>query len=217
MARMDRREKLALEDAYCFSKAVTKDGNTPDLYKLANSLKTIENALKFSNAGQFKLTTRLWKRIQELLFDKLITSYPAHIVVFTTNGQSLSNKEPIPDDAVIEIHPEGLRRADDVFRMEFCCLHPITQLRLRKAWIEGGAKMKPEDIDIGDCKGVCVPKSFIIGDEVLLNESQFGKQHAYEKWWELYWQAYCTNDRSEKQAIEKEMAMLEAVWGDLYY
>ena len=76
MARMDRRDKLALNDAYRFFKAVMKEHRTPDLHKLANSLKTISNALKFSETGQFKLTTRLWKHIQQSLFDKLITSFP---------------------------------------------------------------------------------------------------------------------------------------------
>jgi hypothetical protein len=214
---MDRREKLALDDAYRFFRAVMKEDGAPDLYKLANCLKTVSNALRSSANGEFKLTIRLWQRIQVLLFDKLICSFPAHVVILSTNGGSIPVKEDIADEAIVEIHPEGLKRADDAFRIGFKHLHPITQLRLKRVWQEKGPATKPEDFTGTECGDSCTPHSFIIGDEVLQEESKFGKQLAYQKWWELYWQAYCSIDRGERALIENEMGALEKVWGNLYY
>jgi len=51
-----------------------------------------------------------------------------------------------------------------------------------------------------ECNGdVCMPKLFAIGDEILQREASSGKKQAYEQWWELYWQAYCTPDRKRSR------------------
>jgi hypothetical protein len=217
MARIDRREKLALDAAYRFFRAVVKDQRSPDLFTLANSLKTISNALRAPQNGEFKLTIRLWERIEETLFDKLFGAFPTHVILLSEVGQVIPGGQPIPDDATVEVHPHGLRRSDDVFSIAIKNLHPLTQLRLRKVWKEKGGTTKPEDFQTVDCGEVCQPKGFIVGEAVLLNESELGKQRAYQRWWELYWQAYCSNDKQERLAIEKEMSQLEGIWGDLYY
>lgn len=217
MVRINRREKLALDDAYRYFRTLTKEERTPDLFELANCLKTVSSALRSSAYSDFKLTTRLWQRIQVSLFDKLMASYPAHLVVLSNSCGTVSLKADIPDDAILELHPEGLRRADDVFSIELKNLHPITQLRLRKLWKEKGPYTRPEEFSHTECEGVCAVKPFIIGDDLLQSESEQGKQCAYQKWWELYWQAYCSSDKGERLAIQNEMSLLEAVWGDLYY
>lgn len=217
MARIDRREKIALDNAYRFFKEVVKEERTPELYRLANCLKTISNALRAPETSEFKLTTRLWRRIQETMLDKLLATFPTHVIILSAKGQALQSKESVPEDAFVEIHPQGLRRADDAFRLELKHFPPLTQVRLRKVWKEKGGTGKPEDFAQIDCGSVCHPKNFIAGEEMLRNESEQGKQRAYQKWWELYWQAYCSNDKHEKLVIEKEMLDLEEVWGDLYY
>src|SRR6516165_9902720 len=136
MARLDRREKVALDNAYRFFREVMRNGSAPDLYRLANCLKTISNAMTASQTSEFKLTTRLWRRIQETLMDKLLASFPAHIIILSNQGEALGAKELVPEDALVEVHPQGLRRSDDSFRLEIRLFHPLTQARLKKAWKE---------------------------------------------------------------------------------
>jgi len=218
MARKDRRERVALNDAYLFFKDVIKGDGKPDLYKLANSLKTISNALKSAENSEFKLTTRLWQRIESALFEKLVSLFPADLRILSKNGRSILPNELVPGQATVEIHPEGLRRSDDLFSIPLANLAWTTQVSLKRAWEKRAVKIRPEDFKPTECEQLCQPsQNFIVGEQVLENESELGKNHAYQKWWQLYWQAYCSSNQYERLAIEKEMSNLETVWGDLYY
>jgi len=218
MRKLDRREKLALDEAYRVFRVINKEESPPDLFQLVRCIRTVGNALAAPNEGQLKLTVRLWRRIHLALFDKLFTCYPAHVVIYNAEGTVLKPKKPVPDQGVIEIHPEGLRRADDTFKMEIENLHPDTRQALTKVWEERGSNStKREDFSNVECGEFCTTKHYVVGDEVLQAESSKGKEQAYGRWWDLYWQAYCTPDKEEKRHIQKQMESLEAVWGNLYY
>jgi hypothetical protein len=217
MGKLERREKLALDEAYKEFRAITKDEGSADLFQLVKCLKTVGNALSSARGGQLKLTIRLWQRIQIALFDKLLTSFPAHVVIYSSDGSALKPKRAIPEGAIVEIHPEGLRRADDFFKMEIEQLDPITRHVLNKIWEERGNSTRREDFANFDCGEYCTRKYFVVGDEVLRSESQKGKEQAYSEWWDLYWQAYCTPDKQQKKHIAKRMESIESVWGNQYY
>lgn len=218
LGKRDRRDRIALDEAYRFYRSTIKEDHTPELFALVKALQTVSNALQVSGSGEFQLTVRLWNRIQQSLFDRLVTSYPAHVLVFDESGQPLASKSDWRDDCMIEIYPDGLRRDDDSFRMEVSNLHPVTRHRLVKVWKERGPSTKREDFaNMDECGDVCAPKPFLIGDEVLLQESLDGKAKAYKRWWNLYWQSYCSGDNEDKILMTKQMNALEAVWGNLYY
>ncbi len=222
--REDRRDRVALDEAYEFYRQILVDG-TNDLHLLANSLKTVCRALDAAEAGEMELTMRLWKKIRQALFDRLLTSFPAHVVAIAKDGQVLSQKDFLPDDCVLELHPEGLRRDDDVFQINIEELHPLTRSRLDKVWVERPGTRR-EDFTGGkseaaqECEGgVCTLKAnaMIIGEEVLQVEAANGRQKAYSSYWRLYWQSYCSPSSREKQYLVRQMASLEAVWGNLHY
>ncbi len=217
MNRLDRREKTALDEAYRVFRAISKDETAADIYQLVRCLKTIENALRGAREGQLTLTIRLWQRIQQALFDKLFTSFSAHVVIYTPGSAVLEPKKPIPEGATVEIRPEGLRRSDDVFRMAVEDLHPDTSSVLNKIWTERGNWTKREDFLNLGCTEFCTPKLFVIGEKILESETEAGKEKAYKQWWDLYWQAYCTGDQERRRDISQRMESLEAVWGNLYY
>jgi hypothetical protein len=221
MQRTERRDRVALDEAYDFYRQTVSDGSTQDLHRLANSLKTVCSALSAAESGDLELTFRLWAKIKQALFDKLLTAFPAYVVAITPDGSALSPKTPLPDGCTIELHPEGLRRDDDVFHMAIEELHPLTRSRLNKVWLERGAATRKEDFDhMSDCaEGVCSygPNSFVVGGEVLAQEAQSGRQRAYQDYWRLYWQSYCSPSSREKQYLTRQMASLEAVWGNLHY
>ncbi|HEY9678816.1 MAG TPA: hypothetical protein V6C76_12470 [Drouetiella sp.] len=218
MGRADRREKVALDQAYDFYKGTIAKNETFTLHSLVNSLKTVSTAINASTDGHLTLTTRLWMRIKQALFDKLITTYPAYVIIYDTNHKPIEQRQRIPDEGTIEILPHGLRRDDDRFSIDLTQLHPLTKKHIQKVWIERGPDTRGDDFSNVECDGnVCMPKLFIIGDEILQQEASTGKRQAYTQWWELYWQSYCTPDRKEKQMLTKQMNSLEQVWGNLYY
>jgi len=217
MGKLDRREKLALDEAYKLFRSISKDQSVPELFQLVRCLKTVGNALDGAAEGRLKLTVRLWRRIYGALFDKLLTAYSAHLVIYDADGGVLKPKQPIPAEAILEIHPQGLRRADDKFKMAIEDLHPETCQLLTKVWTDRGNFSRRDDFVSSECGDYCAPKHFVIGDEILQAESKIGKERAYTRWWDLYWQAYCTQDKEEKRLITKQMESIEAVWGDLYY
>lgn len=218
MARTDRREKVALDQAYDFYRSTVGSGENVSLHSLVSSLKTVSHALNASEQGQLKLTTRLWLRMKQALFDKLVTSFPAHVIIYDGSNKAIQPRQRIPEDGAIEIHPEGLRRDDDRFQIEIKHLHPLTKNHIQKVWQERGPITRQEDFSSYECTGdVCVPKLFVLGDEILQREASAGKRQAYEQWWELYWKAYCTPDRKEKLTLNKQMNCIENVWGNLYY
>ncbi len=217
MGRIDRRQKLALDEAYNLYRQIIKNEKQADLYQIAHCLTTLNEALKYNDCSQFKLTKRLWQRIFESLCDFLITSFPVYLVIYDEDGDVQQPLKPLTEPAMVEIHTEGLRRKSDIFTLELDRLNPMTKARLENIWGTKGAKCSPSDFSNLECGEFCAPKNFLIGEEVLNNESQLGRERAYRRWWELYWQAYCTHAVLEKQAVQQEMSILESVWGNLYY
>lgn len=219
MARLDRRERLALDEAYRYYRTLDKNGEQPELYRLVKCFKTVTTALGVADGGhQFRLTRQLWRRIQQAMFDKLLTSFPGYVIVTAEGRGQVKPKDRFPEDGIVEFHPEGCRRADDLFQMEIKHLYPATQYRLQKAWQTRGAQTSPEDFAGDQCSAAgCFLRPVLLGDEVLSEESYSGKEKAYQEWWDLYQQAYCTKNAHERQIIYRRMDELESVWGNLYY
>jgi hypothetical protein len=217
MMHIDKRQKMALDEAYRLYRQIIRGEKQPDIYQLANSLTTLNTVLTNNGSEQFKLTKRLWQRTFESLCDLLITSFPVHVIIYNPDGEIQTAFEPIIEPATIEIHALGLRRKTDIFSLNLNQLNPLTKNRIEQIWLSRGPMLKPEDFKNLECSEFCVPNNFLIGDEVLRNESEFGKERAYKKWWELYWQVYCAPYPMDKQVVQQEMHTLEAVWGNLYY
>ena len=107
MGRTDRRERVALDQAYEFYKGTVGNGEIFTLHSLVNSLKTVTNALSASADGHLTLTTRLWLRIKQALFDKLITSFLQTETATSVNqltmfikAENLKTAMPFQDPAV---------------------------------------------------------------------------------------------------------------------
>lgn len=237
--RQERRDRVALDKAYDFYRRLVMDGSSNDLHLLANSLKTVCNALDASENGEMQLTLRLWRKIRQALFDKLLTSFPCYVVAIGPDGNAITSRQALPDDTLIELHPEGLKRDDDVFHLQLDELHGRTREMLDRAWQEHGPSMRREDFerereeneglqhgDGGGCQnGVCALRTpgfssgsgFIPGDEVMAREASQGRARAYQDYWRLYWQSYCSPNARERQYLSRQMASLEAVWGNLHY
>jgi len=218
VGKFDRRERAALDESYRYCRGLEKSSEQPELYRLARCLKTMSAALGAADNGNFKLTRQLWRRVQQALFDKLITSFPGYLLVYGEDGGSLQPKSEFPDEGLVEFHPNGCRRTDDIFQMEIKHLYPGTQTCLTKAWKNKGAELTPGDFTAQECAGgACPMKPVVFGHDVLGAESEQGRDKAYHDWWDLYLQAYCTPDEQLQKVLYRRMDELESVWGNLYY
>lgn len=220
MARIDRRGKQALDESYRYFRNL-ESGAPPELFIHTRSLNTLSNALHFAETGEFKLTRQLWRRLQQALFDRLLGSFSGRFTVLNSHGQVLEFGTSIPEDGYVSFRPDGCKRTEDMARIEVSRLYPKTHVVLSKLWAEGRTRMTPDDVaSVPDCSvdtGVCMMKPIVLGRETLEVESEHGKHDAYRKWWELYWQAYCTPKKAERQGLYRHMVEIEAVWGDMYY
>jgi hypothetical protein len=221
VARTDRRQRLALDESYKYYKSLEKEGMYPSLYELAKSYKTVTAGLAFAESGHdatFKMTRQLWKRMQQAMFDKMLTTFPGYLTITDEDGNAVEPHTPMPEAGVVQFLPDGCRRADDIFRMEIKHLYPGTQYCLGTAWKTRGAHIAPADFAGPQCSNAgCFLKPMLLGQEVLAEESTSGRQLAYSKWWDMYWQAYCSSDRHERTMLERRMEELENIWGELYY
>ncbi len=218
MGRTERRQRTALDEAYRYYNRMESGEEPLDIYKLNKAVRTLAFALAFCDSGEFKLTRQLWKRLHQALFDKLISNFPGRIALLDETRAPLEIRSPLPDSGYIEFYPDRCRRADDVNEIELARLYPKTQGVLKRIWENQGAFVNPMDFEGADCDGgVCFMKPMVTGHEILGEESRKGKDEAYSRWWELYWQAYCTPNRRQQEVITRQMSELEAVWGNLYY
>lgn len=218
MTTHDRRDKMSLERAYETYCTTIKLESSVELHAIAEALKTVQNALSASNEGGVKLTDRLWYRIRQALFDKLLTNYSVDLDVFDSTGMPIKTDDSIEATATFTIQPKGLRRADDRFHIPVLDLHEMTVLKVSKVWkLHGNRLCRDHFIDLHiECAGACMmPPDVVFGHERLKEETRLGRQFAYTEWWDLYWRAYCTPDDDELKIVRARMAMLESVWGDL--
>jgi hypothetical protein len=219
MARIDRRGKLALDESYRYYRHL-EGGAEPELFEMTRSLRTLSNALYFADTGEFKLTRQLWRRLQQALFDRMMSSFAGRYTLMNAEREVLEFGTSMPEDGFISFRPDGCKRVEDMAIMEVSRLYPKMFVVVSKLWAEGRSRMTPDDVAaMPDCAdtGVCMMKPVVLGKETLDAESKHGKTQAYRKWWELYWQAYCTPKKAERQELYRHMLDIEAVWGSLYY
>lgn len=218
MGRQDRRERTALDEAYRYYRQLDSSEEKPDIFRLNKAVKTLSFALAVSDVSEFKLTKQLWKRLHQALFDKLISSFEGRIAIYDENRQAMEILQRLPENGFIEFYPEACRRDDDINEIELSKLYPKTYNVIKHVWEERNAFIKPQDFEGKDCDGgVCYMKPVLLGQEVLVAESNNGRADAHNRWWELYWQAYCSADKRDQDILVKQMNELEEIWGNLYY
>jgi hypothetical protein len=218
MARIDRRNRLALDESYRYYRSI-EAGKPPELFALSRCLNNVSTALFQSHGSEFKLTRQLWKRLQEALFDSYITNFVGTFEIRDSEGRPIKPGQMWPEQGVLSFRPEGCRRAEDIAEIELKRLYPSTFRGLEMLWKRQQSSVDPSAFskEMSCDDGVCVMRPMVVGHEVLNAESSAGKAVAYQKWWELYWQAYCTARRTERVVLYRSMMELEVVWGDLYY
>jgi hypothetical protein len=218
MGRQERRERTALDEAYRYFRQLDSGEQAPDIFRLNKAVKTLSFALAVSDISEFKLTKQLWKRLHQALFDKLISNFSGRLVIWDEDRNACEIRNPLPESGYLEFYADRCKRTDDIVDIELSKLYPKTQKVIKHVWETRGAFIKPSDFEGQDCDGgVCFMKPMVLGQEVLGEESSRGRADAHNRWWELYWQAYCAPNKHDQELLTRQMNDLESLWGNLYY
>src|SRR5437660_1322708 len=119
MGRYERRNFMALDDAYNYCRRLESKQDKPSLYKICSSLRTLEKAFELAE-GQPTSWNRIscdaWSQVRDSLYDNLVVSFPGYFVVYAANAMTPCEPgSPWPDEGKIYFYPERARRKEDAY------------------------------------------------------------------------------------------------------
>lgn len=222
MAQPERRNSVALDDAYFYCRQLEAKVAKPTLFKVCNAIRTLDLALESpeNSPAPVRLTIEAWQRVRDSLFDILVCSFSGYFIVYTIEGVALEPEADWPEYGFVEFYPEKAGRKNDSYRgqIERMSQSVITPLRWNLA--EGSQNVKPEDFGEAEeeppmdqneqeAAHALIDKFYQICEE----QASEGKKKAHRKWWQLYWEANACPNRRQKHELQKQMVALQSIWG----
>lgn len=215
MASHERRNAIALDDAYFYCRQLENRADQPDLYKVCNAIRTLDLALEAHEESPMPMTlcTEAWQRVRDSLFATLLSAFPGYFFVYDECESAVEPGMNWPERGHIEFFPDGIHRKNESYHGDFHRL-PIDVLNpLRWAFAESSQHMEPENF-VGatgesDEARALLERLYNVCEE----QAHEGKKKAHRKWWQLYWEANSCPNKREKHELQKQMVMLQSIWG----
>lgn len=225
MATQERRKIMGLDDVYQYCRELEADQGRPILFKLAQSIRTLDYAIESSASEEVhgpRVSNHAWSKVRDKLFTQLITGFEGIFVVFEDGSDTpVEPGTNWPEAGHIEFYPSRLGRRNDLFVARLDRLDPVVSMCLR--W------------SFADCRQHITPAHFVTdftesaqSDEsereqatrlleqlynICEEEAAQGKKNAHRKWWQLYWEANSCQSKTEKSELQKQMMHLQSMWG----
>lgn len=220
--RSERRNAIALDDAYFYCRHLETGGEKPDLFKLCNALHTLDYALDAHDQSPLPLTLCVpaWTRVRDGLFNILLSSFAGYVFVYDELETLVEPGADWPANGLIEFFPDRMNRTNEGYRASFAQLDREVLMPIRWAFAEGRQQIGAADFgkqtepandanaEVGEALALLQRLN-----EVCEEQASEGKKHAHRKWWQLYWEANGCPDKREKNMLEKQMVALQSVWG----
>ncbi len=221
MATVDRRNFMALDEAYHYCRLLESKAEKPVLYKLCAALTTVDAAVaaitEGTSYGTRGLSLRAWTDVRDTLYNLLVTSFAGYYMVYGEYDTTpVEPGQEWPDYGRLEFYPEQARRRDDGYRSSLEHLLPETATTLRWCYAEGRQHVTPADFPSPEPAADDEPEAVALMErlyEVCVTEATRGKKRAHERWWQLYWEANSSKDKREKTDLRRRMEELQCVWG----
>ena len=223
MATQERRNFMALDEAYHYCRSLESRAEKPVLYKLCAALRTVDSAVAAisdgTGYGTQGLSLRAWTDVRDALYNLVITSFPGYFMVYRDDHAApIEPGQEWPENGILEFYPERGRRRDDSYKSSLEHLLPDTLTALRWCYAEGRQEVTPADFpsespaadEDDEEQAVALMDSLY---EVCVPEATRGKKRAHERWWQLYWEANSTKDKKAKTDLRRKMEELQCVWG----
>lgn len=219
MANFERRQAMALDEAFDYYRKLENRQETPHLWTMLSALATIDSALSSSETS---ITQNAWSCVRDGLFNILISSFPGSFRIYGTSGP-VEPSQPWPDEGIIEFCPQDAHRREDAYRADLSRLEPDTACVLRWNFADEKPQIRPQDFASRELDNLSelLPADEPTEQERLLasfyeiccSEAHKGKKKAHHKWWQLYWEANSCTDKRQRNSIRKNMLSLQSVWG----
>jgi hypothetical protein len=223
MATQDRRNFMALDEAYHYCRLLEAKAEAPVLYKLCAALRTVDSAVAYisqgTGYGTQGLSLRAWTEVRDALYNLVITSFAGYFLVYRDyDAAPIEPGQEWPEHGTLEFYPDSGRRRDDSYTASLEHLLPGTLTTLRWCYAEGRQQVTPADFpdetpatdEDDQAEPVALMDRLY---EVCVTEATRGKKRAHERWWQLYWEANSSKDKREKSDLRKRMEELQCVWG----
>lgn len=222
MATQDRRRKLTIDEINEYWLRLNQATDRPSVHRICNAIRVLDVALAESDSPMnSKLSTHMWSRIRDDLFDMLITSFAGYFLVYNElTGSPLETGESWPADGSIEFYPERTNRRDDACHAKLTKIHSAIALRLRWSFAEGHQNISPDDFQNYRETKAHTDEERKEAERVLeelyatcAHEASKLKKIAHRKWWQLHHESTNCSDRRQRCQLRKQMEQLELVWG----
>ncbi len=223
-SKLERRNTMALDDAYHYLRGLEEGSERPSLHKLCSAIATVDRVLEPElEPGQaVNLSTEVWTCVRDGLFNQLVASFPGGFTVYCDDGGELEPGSDWPDRGLLEFFPDRTSRKSDSYTARLERLDPQIALALRWCFADGRQVLKASDLNEPPARAAescqdepadearqLIERFYAVCEE----ESTKGKKKAHRKWWQLYWEADTCQDRKAKHKLQKEMLELQSVWG----
>ncbi len=220
--RSERRNAIALDDAYFYCRQLETGGQKPDLFKLCNAIRTLDYALNEHDESPLPMTlcVEAWSRVRTGLFNILVSSFAGYVFVYDQFETLVEPGAEWPESGLIEFFPDRMNRTNEGYRARFEQLDRDVIMPVRWAFAEGRQQIAPPDFgqeaepsqaintQAGEARDLLQRLN-----EVCEEQACEGKKHAHRKWWQLYWEADGCPNKRQKNLLQKQMVALQSVWG----
>lgn len=218
MSSNERRNAIALDDAYFYCRQLETGAERPDLYKLCNAIRTLDLALEahIESPLPVTLSKQAWSRVRNSLFNILVSSFEGCFFVYDQFEILVEPSADWPEGGFIEFFPRSINRKDESYGAGFDQMQASVINPLRWAFAEARQQIYPADFgneeqlpNDADAARDLLERLNVVCEE----EASEGKKKAHRKWWQLYWEANSCPNKRKKHELQKQMVALQSIWG----
>lgn len=215
MASHERRNSLALDDAYFYCRQLENRAEKPQLFKLCNAIRTLDLALEAHEESPMPMTlcVEAWSRVRHSLFNFLMSHFPGYFFVYDQWQTSVEPGADWPEKGHVEFFPNNTRRNSESYSCSFQYLNADVLNPVRWAFAEGRQQVAPCDFRKAEVAEEEARELLDRLNVVCEEEAHEGKKKAHRKWWQLYWEASSCPNKRRKHELQKQMVVLQSIWG----
>lgn len=215
MASHERRNAVALDDAYFYCRQLENRTAQPDLYKVCNALRTLDLALEAHDESPMPMTlcAEAWQRVRDSLYATLVSAFDGYFFVYDQYENAVEPGNEWPEAGHVEYFPDRINRKNESYRGEFHRLPPAVLMPLRWAFAEGRQQVHPSNFRQPEAVEEEARDLLERFNDVCEEQASEGKKKAHRKWWQLYWEANSCPNKRRKHELQKQMVKLQSIWG----
>lgn len=215
---IDRRQSMPLDAAYFYLRHLELNLQSPDLFKVCNSIKTIDIVLgdrAYWDTTMGKFSDVAWSKVREKLFQILLVNFPGRLIVYAEHStERVTPGSDWPKAGFVVFYPDKLSRPREFYKESIGRLDESTRQVLKRVFLEAKQRVCPADFQSPQPQQSSEPTTLLNRFyDICEKEAEQGKFTAHHLWHHLESEAKRCSDRHRRKDLRKRMSRLQAVWG----